>query len=859
MTTESVEILPSGHGVERSGKGSLRLLLAEDDAVDRMAFERFVRREGLDYDYQMASSFSEAQHFLKTEKYDVVVCDFHLGDGSALDILGLGYDLPVIVITGAGGEGTAVQAMRAGAYDYLVKDLDRRYLRMVPVTIEHARRHHASEQKVRMLSQALTHLNDCVFVTDLDGRILFVNETLCVTYGYTEDEILGKPAELLWDEDADQDLLAELEGELPSEGERGECNHRRKNGGKLAIELSRSAIRDDRGEMIAVIGIIRDIADLKHWEWVLSQSEERYALAAAGANDGLWDWNLSREQIYYSPRWKALLGFDDHEIPDGLPEHWFSRVHPADLELLQAQLKAHVEGQTPHFENEHRVRIKGGGYRWVQARGLAVRDKASGKAHRMAGSLRDITDRKRAEEQLSHAALHDALTQLPNRALFMDRLRGAIKHRRRRDDYIFGLIFLDLDRFKVINDSLGHQAGDQLLQATARRLEACLRFGDTVARLGGDEFAVLVDDVDDANEVDRVAQRIKSELLAPFEIQGREFFTTASFGIALASPDYQHAEEMLRDADTAMYQAKSEGRSKGVVFEKDMHTHAVQRLQLETDLRRAVDRQEFVLHFQPIVTLRTGRLEGFEALIRWQHPERGLLQPADFLDAAHETGAMEPIGWWVLEEACQRMNTWRREHEELAHVAVSVNLDSRQLSSFELVERVDAVLSKTGLEAQGLKLEITEGMIIENPGLTTRVLAELRRREIGLHIDDFGTGYSSLSQLHRFPIDALKIDRSFVMGMSSDDENLEMVRLIVGLGANLGLQVMAEGVETMDQLVQLRALGCSLVQGYLLARPLTVEQVEEKIAAGDWRLVAGTPVGKPETSGVIDRLSLLND
>jgi diguanylate cyclase (GGDEF)-like protein len=495
----------------------------------------------------------------------------------------------------------------------------------------------------------------------------------------------------------------------------------------------------------------------------------------------------------------------------------------------------------------------------VQVRGLAVRAAAGGRAKRLAGSLRDVTDRKRVEEQLTHSAIHDALTGLPNRALFLDRLSNAILHRKRRDDYQFAVIFLDLDRFKVINDSLGHLAGDQLLRAIARRLETCLRFGDTVARLGGDEFAVLVDDLEDVSEVDRVARRIHAELEAPFEIQGREFFTTASLGIALSAPEYERPEDMLRDADTAMYRAKSLGRTDLVVFHKAMHDDAVELLHLETDLRRAVDRREFRLCYQPIVTLRTGFLCGFEALVRWQHPQRGLLTPEHFLRAALDTGLMEPIGWWVLEQACRQMARWRRDHFEVEGVAVSVNLDGKQLSSFELVERVDAVLAATGLDPQGLRLEITEGMIIENAQVTARILGQLRERRIHLHIDDFGTGYSSLSQLRRFPINALKVDQSFIRGMTTDDDDLEIVRTIIALGHNLGLEVMAEGVETTEQLVQLRALGCETAQGYLFARPMTPEDIDARLAAGSWGLVVGTPVEAGEPSGVIERLSLLKE
>ncbi len=700
----------------RPDPAPLKLLLVEDDAVDRMAFERFVRREELAYDVATASSVDEARRKLEEASFDVVLTDYHLGDSTGVEILGLDPGIPVIVITGAGNEQIAVQALRAGAYDYLVKDADRQYLEIMPVTIDNAWRRHASEVEARQLERAL------------------------------------------------------------------------------------------------------------------EVSEERYALAAAGSNDGLWDWDLKSGQIYLSARWKSILGYADDELGSS-PESWFELVHPEDLDLLRAQIKAHLEGLTPHFENEHRIRQPAGEYRWVLTRGLAVRDDG-GEPYRFAGSQRDITHRKQAEERLTYAALHDELTGLPNRALFMDRLDNAVNRFRRRSDQQFGVLFLDLDRFKVINDSLGHLAGDKVLRSIARRLESCLRIGDTVARLGGDEFAILLEDVADFAEVDKVAERIDQELEKPFHIHGHEFYTDASLGIALSSTGYDRAEDLLRDADTAMYRAKSEGRGRRVFFDPAMHERAMARLHLENDLRRAVDRQEFEVYFQPLVELAGGRLRGFEALVRWRHPERGMMAPVDFLPVAQETGLSQRIGWWVLGEACRRMKAWQQRFAWAGELAVSVNLDARQLSSAELLERVESELAGSGLAPRCLQLEITESMIIANPELTGKVLSSLRALGIRLYVDDFGTGYSSLSQLHRFPVDTLKIDRSFVSRMSAGGEELEIVRTIVALAGNLKLTVLAEGVETAEQLALLRDLGCEYAQGFLFARPLAPGAVEDLLEIG---------------------------
>ncbi len=718
-----------------SGGGSaggvpVRILLVEDDVVDRMAFERFVRRQQLGYEVAVASSVGEAVRLLGERSFDVVLTDYHLGDSTGVEVLALEPGIPVIVITGAGNEQTAIRALRAGAYDYLVKDAGRRYLEMMPVTIDNACRRHASEVEARRLAQALT------------------------------------------------------------------------------------------------------------------VSEERYALAAAGSNDGLWDWDLETGQIYLSARWKSLLGYGQDDV-GSRPECWFELVHPEDLELLKAQIEAHLQGQTPHFENEHRIRTRAGDFRWVLTRGLAVRD-AGGEPHRFAGSQRDITGRKLAEEKLTHAALHDELTGLPNRALFTDRLDNAVKRFRRRPENHFGVIFLDLDRFKVINDSLGHLAGDKLLRSIARRLESCLRIGDTVARLGGDEFAILLEDITDFAEVDKVAERIDLELEKPFNIHGHEFYTGASLGIALSSTGYERPEELLRDADTAMYRAKSGGRGRRVFFDPTMHVRAMARLHLENDLRRAVDRQEFEVLFQPLAELAAGRLIGFEALVRWRHPDKGLMAPSEFLRVAQETGLSARIGWWVLGEACRRLKAWQERFSWARELSVSVNLDAQQLSSAELLERVDSELSATDLEARCLRLEITEAMIIDNPELTGRVLSSLRSQGIGLYVDDFGTGYSSLSQLHRFPVDTLKIDRSFIARMSAGGEDLEIVRTIVSLAHNLRLTVLAEGVETEDQLASLKDLGCEYAQGFLFARPLAPGAVEDLLEVGA-RPFAGVtrPIGMP--------------
>ena len=433
------------------------------------------------------------------------------------------------------------------------------------------------------------------------------------------------------------------------------------------------------------------------------------------------------------------------------------------------------------------------------------------------------------KEHFRHAAFHDSLTGLPNRAMFTELLRAEIESSNRRENHMFAVLFLDLDRFKNINDSLGHTHGDLLLVAFAERLERTLRPIDTLARFGGDEFAILLSGMIDATDAVRVAQRIQEELSQPFVLDKNSAFATASIGIALSSSGYDRADDILRDADIAMYRAKENGKARYEVFDHGMHARAVSRLQLESDLRQAIERKEFCVFYQPIVSLQTGRLAGFEALVRWNHPRRGLVSPADFIPVAEETGLIVPIGELVLQEACARIRQWQVDSPSHRALSLSVNLSARQVAQPDLLDRIKEALENSKLNPHCLKLEITESVVMENAEAAALMFKQLRSLGVQLSIDDFGTGYSSLSYLHRFPLNYLKIDRSFVMRLTTENDNA-IVRTISTLARNLGMEVIAEGIETEEQYQQLKMLGCEYGQGYLFSRPVNKDAVVQLLA-----------------------------
>ncbi len=678
----------------------------------------------------------------------------------------------------------------------------------------------AQANQYQLIRDTFTQLPLLIVVYSLEGALLSVNEEFSHVIGWTTADLVS------------QDVLAACYPDPatrqkvqdwmlnPTYGWHSIPTHTRP--GQI-IETLWCFLRLPDGSGIACG---QNMTILHQAQTALLETTERYALLIMGINDGVWDWDLRTNEVYYSPRWKVLLGYQEYELGQTL-EEWINRIHPQDVERVKLNLTLHTQGQTPHFQQEYRIRHKNGQYRWALSRGQVLRDQY-GQAYRMAGSLTDQTEHRMAETQLLHDALHDPLTGLPNRALLLDRLGQALRHARRRATYHFGLLFIDIDRFKVINDSLGHSSGDQLLIEFTHRLQQYLRPDDTIARIGGDEFVILLDDLTELDDALVIAQRLLAAFEVPFIVKGQSFFATASIGINLKSDLNQPPDEYIRNADIAMYRAKVAGGNRYVIFKPEMHAKLQERMQLENSLYQALEKQQLCVYYQPIYCLEARSLKGFEALIRWHSPLEGLVLPDKFIPIAEETGLIIPIGAYVLWNACQQMQEWLSLSPDL-NLILSVNVSARQLSQAHLVDTILETLNRTGLPSECLQLEITETTVVENPDTAMQILLMLKEHNIRLAMDDFGTGYSSLGYLSRLPIDVLKIDRCFIKDIESKENSLEIIRAILGIAQGLKLSVVAEGIESEVQARQLLELGCQAGQGYYFSQPLDVEQASQLV------------------------------
>ncbi|MGF1508180.1 MAG: putative bifunctional diguanylate cyclase/phosphodiesterase [Myxococcota bacterium] len=565
---------------------------------------------------------------------------------------------------------------------------------------------------------------------------------------------------------------------------------------------------------------LRHAVSRHHLSAQLRESERRYALAMAGAHDGLWDWDVQSDRLFVSERWAEMLRLSPSAVIDCW-DRWLGVVHPADRSALADAVERHCDGETPHLEVEHRMRTGDGETVWVLTRGVLERD-ARGRPARMAGSLSDITRFKEVEARLRHDATHDRLTGLPNRVVLLDRLKMTMVRRTKKP---YALLFLDLDRFKLINDSMGHATGDRFLQAFVERVRPLLRPTDTFARLGGDEFCILLDDAQSVHDAKRVVDRIHGALSDPLWVDGQRLYASVSIGSADSSVGYESPEDVVRDADIAMYQAKARRRGDRGRSWRDAHSGVVERFALETELRSALSNGEMGVVYQPIISMRTGELDGFEALLRWHSPTRGLVGPEVFIPIAKDTGILSRLGHWVIDQAATDLSELTRRTG--ADWSVSINLSPHELLEPDLEAWIREVLRRSRLDPARLVLEVTEDVLLDHSAAALEAFDRLKRLGIGIDLDDFGTGFSSLSHLRQFPVDRLKIDRSFVRDMRERKEDREIIRAIVALGRTLEKGVVAEGIENREQLAMLASFGCGYGQGFLFAHPDNLSLYQE--------------------------------
>ncbi len=809
------------------------ILLIEDNPGDATLVEEMLRDvPGFFFKIQRADRFAKGLTFLETEGIDIVLLDLNLPDSNGYETYQKLHnkfpDISAVLLTGLDDEELGLRAVRDGAQDYLAKgNLDGNMLaRSIRYAMERKQSAIALHMSEQLFKKTFSCLADAIFIINAQTKqISNCNPAASNIFGFTKEEMVGRNSLFLLEtsESKDGDASSSIDLASLHTGMTYERVMHRKNGEAFFAEFSFEPLEDKPSPVQNWVALLRDVSVRKQAEETLRESEERYYLAARGANDGLWDWNLKKDEIYYSPRWKAMLGFVDDEI-ESSPNEWIHRIHPDDHDAVIFALTNHINNKTPHFQSEHRILHRDGTYRWMLVRGMAVRD-ADGIAYRMAGSQTDITARKNAEEQLVHDAFHDLLTGLPNRALFLDRLDRTIEYNRRYENFAFAVLFLDLDRFKVINDSLGHAVGDQLLIEISKVLKTCMRSSDTVARFGGDEFVVLLNDIHDTQDAIKVVHHIQEVLSKPFRVGNNRVFTSASIGIVLSNGSYLSKEEIMRDADIAMYEAKMLGKANYMIFNTEMREQAINRLSMENDLHHALTRGEFTLNYQPIVSLKENNLAGFEALLRWQHPQKGSIAPEEFIPIAEETGLILDIGCWVIQQACSQVKKWQEQFPAHEDLFVNINISRKQFIQPEFVHKLRKVIKETWLNPSCVNLEITENVLMENAESMIDILNKIRSIGVGLHVDDFGTGYSSLSYLQQFPIDTLKIDYSFINRIGTNGDRAEIVKTILVLARELGMDTIAEGIENEYQMVQLRDLDCHYGQGFYIGKPMLADKV----------------------------------
>jgi len=673
-----------------------KILFIEDDKIDQKAFKRFVGNQQLPYEYVMVESVKDAKKHLKTDNFDIVLLDYMLKDGTAFDIFDSLVEMPFVMLTGSGDEEVAVKAMKSGALDYLIKDPENNYLKVLPMVIENALKHYKDEKMFKMLSHAVMDIKDSVYFTDLEDIIVYVNDAFCRTYGYREEEIVGKNASILWDKETEDEYRLTIFPKALRGGLKGEFLHRKQDGSMFPVLLSRALVKDERKNDIALAGIVRD-----------------------------------------------------------------------------------------------------------------------------------ITERKMIEQQFQSLAHYDPLTSLPNRAYMIERLSQSLVQAR-WNNYTLALIIIDLDNFKRINDTLGHDTGDKMLKEISMRLIECVRDSDTVARMGGDEFMIILPKIVRAQDAAIIAQRIIDSLVTPFYLDKQECFIGASIGISQFPIDGDDYETLIKNADVAMYKAKDIGKNNYQFYNPAMNVAAFEYLVLENKLRKAVEKDEFLLHYQPQIDLKENKIVGVEALIRWKDPDsEELISSGQFIPLAEETGLIISIGEWLLETACKQNKAW--QDAGYFPMNMAINMSGRQFKQPKMVKMIIDELEKAELDPKYLELELTESILLQTE-ITSGILDNITDLGIKLSIDDFGIGYSSLSYLKKVTINKLKIDQSFIMGISKNASDREIIKAIITMAHSLNIKVIAEGVEYKNQLKFLRELGCDMAQGYLFCHPLPAEKLSELLS-----------------------------
>jgi len=667
-----------------------------------------------------------------------------------------------------------------------------------------------SEERYRLLVE---RMREGLAQAGNDGVLQFVNDRFCEMVGYSREELVGLQGDLLLAYPEDIAMMREKTRlRMRHIADQYEIRVRRKDGTVIWLEIGGAPVTDADGKVVGSIGVHNDVTERRMAEEALRESEARYRLMAENSTDMISRTSNKGILLYASDACRRLLGYEPSELVGRSFYDFIFEVDREEVRYLSSLI--HESGPTTFA---YRVEKKDGSLVWFETTSRSVRDALTGKIREIVGVSRDVTERKRVEEQIEYQAYHDALTGLPNRRLFRDRLTVALAHARRMK-HPLAVMFLDLDRFKVVNDTLGHSTGDELLKAIAARLQASLREEDSIARMGGDEFTVLLADLKTPDAAAKIAQKVLDTIALPIQIEGTELFITTSIGIALFPSDGDTAEVLLANADHAMYRAKDAGRNSYQMFTPAMNNRALERLSLENDLRHALDRGELELHYQPQINIASGRVTGVEALLRWNRPGFGLVGPMDFIPIAEETRLIVPIGEWVLREACRQARAWQGDRESGFRMAV--NLSPRQFQHSDLPQVIASALELSGLTPSDLELEITESLAMQNTSRTIATLHRLREMGVQIAIDDFGTGHSSLNYLRSFPIDSVKIDQEFVQEIEGSAPDRAIVSAVIGMARGLRLRVTAEGVETAEQLEFLREQGCEEVQGFLFGEPV---------------------------------------